>query len=95
MVSKKAKGIRAKTRDKFKRKGPRTSVNQHFVEWKKGESVQIDVDSSIHSAMPFRRFQGKTATIVGKRGKVYHLELFDGKLKKELLIHPAHLKLAG
>ena len=94
MVSKKAKGIRAKTRDKFKRNRSRTTVNQHFVDWKQGTRVQIDVDPSFHSAMPFRRFQGKTAIITGKRGKVFELELFDGNLKKELLIHPAHLKLA-
>jgi large subunit ribosomal protein L21e len=94
MPSKKAKGKRAKTRSKFTRKHSKTTVNQHFVEWKTGSKVQISIDSSIHSGLPFRRFIGRTATILGKKGKVYNLEIFDGKLRKQLLIHPAHLKLA-
>ena len=94
MVSKKAKGRRAKTRDSFKRRNSKIAVNQHFVDWKPGTRVHIEVDGSFHSGIPFRRTLGKTGIVTGKRGKVYMVELIDGKTKKEHLIHPVHLKLA-
>jgi large subunit ribosomal protein L21e len=42
--------------------------------------------------MPYRRFQGKTATVTGTRGRAYLLEMYDGNMKKEVIARPQHLK---
>jgi large subunit ribosomal protein L21e len=42
--------------------------------------------------MPYRRFQGLTATIVGQQGRAYLLEITDGGLKKTVISRPQHLK---
>lgn len=93
MVSKKAKGKRAKTRSKLKRKGHKASVNKLLQDLKTGTTVQIKIDSSIHSGIPSARYQGLTATVKGKRGLAYTLELKEGNLSKYLIVHPGHLSI--
>lgn len=91
MASKKAKGKRAKTRDKGKRRRTRATVNKKLRNFRKGCKVTLMIDSSIHSGMPPMRYHGLTGTVQGKRGSVFLIELKDGNLSKFLLVHPAHL----
>jgi large subunit ribosomal protein L21e len=42
--------------------------------------------------MPYRRFQGKTCTVLGTRGRAYMLEMYDGGLRKEIIARPQHLR---
>ena len=91
MTNKKAKGKRAKQRDTMKRRG-RTTVNTMLAELDKGQTVQVNINSRIHAGLPFRRFQGKTGIVEGKRGRSYIVDLKDGNKAKQLVVHPAHLK---
>lgn len=91
MSNKKAIGKRAKQRDTLKRRG-RTTVNTMLSDLDKGQTVQININSRIHEGIPFRRFQGKTGKISGKRGRSYVVDLKDGNKAKQLVVHPAHLK---
>jgi len=91
MSNKKAKGKRAKQRDTLKRK-ERTTVNKMLAVIEDGQTVQIHINSRIHAGLPFRRFQGKTGTVSGKRGRSYVVDLRDGNKAKQLIVHPAHLK---
>jgi len=70
----------------------RTTVNAILQEFELGEKVVIDIDSSIQDGMPHPRFQGKSGEVVGKRGDCYEVSIKDGKKKKTLVAHPAHLK---
>lgn len=91
MSNKKAKGKRAKQRDTLKRR-ERTTVNKMLSDLDKGQTVQININSRIHAGIPFRRFQGKTGKISGRRGRSYVVDLKDGNKAKQVVVHPAHLK---
>jgi large subunit ribosomal protein L21e len=42
--------------------------------------------------MPHRRFHGKTATVIGKRGRCYEVEVKLGNSKKILIAGIEHLR---
>ncbi|MEW6295716.1 MAG: 50S ribosomal protein L21e [Candidatus Diapherotrites archaeon] len=91
MPGKKARGKRAKQRDNLKKR-KRATVNSLLAELKDNATVQVSIDSSVHSGLPHHRFQGKTGTVIEKRGSCYKIKLRDGNKSKELVVHPAHLK---
>lgn len=88
-------GKRSKSRHKF-RKGIRqhgmTSVNVMLQQFSKGDKVHIVANSSIHRAIPFRRFHGSTGVVEGKQGECYKVKIKDINKQKIILVHPAHLK---
>ncbi len=92
MASKKARGKRAKTRNKLKRRYRALTINKILPDFQTGQTVQIVIDSSVHSGMPSHRFQGLTGKIFGKQGKVYCVAIKNGNQDLELFVHPAHLK---
>lgn len=87
----KSHGPRRRTREKF-RKTRRTTVNQFLREFNVGENVVIDIESSSHKGMPFRRFQGLTGKVVGQRGRAYIIEIYDGNKLKKIIANPEHIK---
>ncbi len=95
MPSKKARGKRGKTRKKFRKKGPKATVNKLLGTFKEKDSVHVQVDSSVHSGIPPKRIQGKTVKVKGMQGKVYEILLKDGGKQKSFLVHPAHLSKAA
>ncbi len=94
MACKKARGKRAKTRDKFKRRTSKLSVSRELVEVALGTKAQITVNSSMHSGLPVARYQGRTVDVVGKQGSMLNVSLMERKGKKNFLVHPAHLTFA-
>jgi large subunit ribosomal protein L21e len=42
--------------------------------------------------MPFKRFFGRTGTVIDKRGKSYIIKIKDGKKEKNIISRPEHLK---
>lgn len=95
MANKKAKGKRAKTRRLIKGKKRLKGLSQEFLDLKENTGVQIVIDGSTHSGMPFKRFHGRTGKIIGKKGKCYEVRVKDGNLEKTVLAHPNHLKVIG
>lgn len=94
MVKATHKGPRAKGRyvtKKSKREKGMPSVNKMLHEFKVGEKVHVGVNSSVHSAMPLRKFVGKTGKVVDKKGECYIVEVRDMKAVKNIIVHPAHL----
>ncbi len=88
-------GERKKTRYKFTkalRERGFSPVSRAVQEFAVGQKVHIDIDPSVHKGMPYRRFQGKTCTVTGTRGRAYLLEMYDGGLKKEIIARPQHLR---
>jgi len=90
MPNKKAKGKRAKQRDKMKRK-ERPTVNKLLQEIENGAIVKIKINSSVHSGLPHFRYQGLTGKVSGRKGKAYLVDVKLGNQPRELIIHPAHL----
>ncbi|MCX8198316.1 MAG: 50S ribosomal protein L21e [Candidatus Micrarchaeota archaeon] len=59
-----------------------------------GEIVSIDSQSK-YSGMPHPRYRGRTGIITAKRGNAYVVRINDGKMPKELVIPPVHLRKVG
>jgi len=87
----KSHGPRKRTREKFRR-SRRTPINEFLKQFKKGDKVVIDVNSSSVKGMPFRRFQGLCGKIVKRRGRAYLVEIKDGNKFKTIIANPEHLK---
>jgi large subunit ribosomal protein L21e len=87
-------GMRKKTRDKLSRtirgRG-KSSVVRAIQEFETGSKVHVLIDPSIHKGMPHPRFHGKTAEVVGKRGRAFVLKITDGDATKTLITLPEHL----
>jgi large subunit ribosomal protein L21e len=58
-----------------------------------GQKVVIDLAPGTVKGMPHRRYQGRVATIVGKRGRAYVLEVQMGGMLKTLISRPEHIRL--
>jgi len=91
----KSKGPRRKSRarmTKSLRERGKLGLSRLLVEYKEGEKVVVDIDPSVHSGVPHRRYQGQVGVVTGKRGKAYLLEIsYESKVKK-LVALPQHLR---
>jgi len=78
----KSSGTRKKSRYKLKKSirergiSPPSRVVQEF---KAGQRVHIDIDPGVHKGMPHPKFQGRTAKVLGQRGRAYILEIKTAK----------------
>lgn len=91
---KRSRGIRSKSRHVLRKK-PKdrgiSSITRAIQRFEIGESVSVNIDSSIHKAMPHPRFQGYTGIIEGMQGDAYLVGINVGKKHKKLIIGPEHL----
>ena len=91
---KRSKGTRSKSRY-IMRKKPRTrgvtSITKTLQQYDVGDSVSIDINSSVHKGMPHIRFQGRTGKIEGMQGDAYLVGVVVGKKHKTLIVLPDHL----
>jgi large subunit ribosomal protein L21e len=67
-------------------------VSRAIQDFEDGQKVHIDIDPSVQKGMPNPKFQGKTGTVVSRRGRAYILEVRDGNAMKEVISLPEHLK---
>ena len=65
--------------------------SRYFQELKKGDSVTVVAEKSIHSAFP-KRLQGRTGKVDRRIGKSYSVRIKDQTKEKEFIISPVHLK---
>lgn len=92
-MSEKSHGPRLKTRKKFEQPADyRPPITKFLQEFSNGQKVVIKQEPSSHKGMPFKRFLGKVGTVVGKRGKAYVVEVYDGEKLKKVISRPEHLK---
>jgi large subunit ribosomal protein L21e len=86
--------MRKKSRDKLSKtvrsKGI-SPVVRAIQEFETGSRVHVLIDPSIHKGMPHPRFHGKTAEVIGKRGRAFVLKVTDGDATKTLITLPEHL----
>jgi large subunit ribosomal protein L21e len=89
----KSRGIRRKSRSvlsKRVRNRGKLPLTRLLTKYEEGESVVINIDPGIHKGMPHKRFQGKVAKVVGRRGKAYLLEIPQRKTVKTIIATPEH-----
>ncbi len=88
-------GKKANTRKLLTKKKSEKSknlVSKMLQKFEEGESVFIDLEPSVESGMPFRRFNGLQGKVVGKQGRCYLVEVKCGNKIKTVLAGPAHMK---
>jgi large subunit ribosomal protein L21e len=89
----KSKGRRKKTRSLLrKRIRDKTPITKYIQEFKPGDKVVIKPEPSSHKGMPFKRFFGRSGTVIDKRGKSYIVKIKDGNKEKQIISRPEHLK---
>ncbi|MCD5409719.1 MAG: 50S ribosomal protein L21e [Methanocellales archaeon] len=91
----KSHGERRKTRYKLKksiRERGISPISRTIQEFTIGQNVHVSIDPSIHKGMPHPKFQGRTAKVMGQRGRAYLLKVRDGNMMKEIVVCPQHLK---
>jgi large subunit ribosomal protein L21e len=90
-----SKGPRRKSRSvltKRVREKGRLPLSRLLTEYKIGEKVIINIDPAIHKGMPHKRFQGKVANVIGRRGRAYIMEIPQRKTVKTIIATPEHLR---
>lgn len=88
-------GFRRKTRQKLRKnvraKG-KISIKDYIKKLEAGDTVQLNAEPAVQKGMYFPRFHGKTGKVIKKQGTNYYVEIKDGNKKKQILVHPVHLK---
>ncbi len=91
------KGYRNKTRSVHRKKVRErglTSIEKYLIDYEINDKVDVITDSAQHKrGMPHRRYQGKTGTIIAKRGRCFEVEVKLGNAKKILIVGKEHLRL--
>ena len=88
-------GGRRKTRGKFRKNindRGKISIKKYFQEFTNGDRVILKAEPAVQTGMYFRRFHGKVGEVSGMRGECYIVKIKDLNKKKELIVHPVHLK---
>jgi len=94
MVTRKG-GNRKNTRQLMrKRQGlhGKFSLRRYLQILKPEEKVALVAESSIHKGLYYKRFHGRIARVIARRGFCYEVELKDKNKVKRLVVHPIHLK---
>lgn len=93
---KRSRGFKSKSRKKMTkvfREGRTNPITKKLQRFDVDDLVHIIIDPSIQKGQPHPRFHGKTAKVIGEKGKAYILALNDGNKAKELIVRPDHLKM--
>lgn len=87
----KSHGPHRRTREKFRRTGL-TPISRYIKQFKIGDRVVIDINSSSQKGLPFKRFQGLLGNVVERKGRSFIVEIKDGSKTKTVISKPEHLK---
>lgn len=95
-MSWKSHGFRFKSGRKLKKKVREKGIRlrKFLQEFEIGQRVIIDIEPASQKGMPHPRYQGRSGTVVGKRGRAYLVQIRDGSILKTLISRPEHLKAA-
>ena len=66
-------------------------LSRYFQNLKQGDKVSVIKDVSIASSFP-KRLQGRTGTVIEKRGRAYIVKIMENDKEKRFIIEPIHLK---
>jgi large subunit ribosomal protein L21e len=76
---------------KVREKG-KLGLSRLLAQYELGDKVVINIDPAIQKGMPHKRFQGKVATVVEKRGKAFVLDIPQRKTSKLVIAGLEHIQ---
>ncbi len=79
-----------KHRKRIREKG-KIKLSKVFQEFKKGDKVAFVHELAYGKAFP-KQFHGLSGVVESKRGRAYVVRFKNGKIYKELVVRPIHLK---
>lgn len=88
-------GQRRRTRRTFSkepRRRGKVNISSFFQEFKPGDKVCLQFESSVATGRYFHRFHGNTGVIGKKQGDCYEVIVRVSKNHKPIFVHPVHLK---
>ncbi|MCW3979991.1 MAG: 50S ribosomal protein L21e [Candidatus Bathyarchaeota archaeon] len=91
----KSRGYRNKSRSLLRKKARekgQTGLSRILRTYQPGERVVVKLDPSVHKGMPHRRFHGKVGIVENIRGQAYVVNVTQGKLVKDIIVRPEHLR---
>ena len=97
-MAKRIGGFRRKTRDKLKKRSAdrgKISIRNYLQSFERNDRVYLLAEPAIQKGMYHPRFHGQSGNILKKKGSCYEVEVKDGRKKKQLIVHPVHLKKCG
>lgn len=65
-------------------------LSKYFQNLKEGDRIAVIKEHSIDSSFP-KRLQGRTGTVIERRGKAYIVKIMDHNKEKKFIIEPIHL----
>lgn len=88
-----SRGLRTGTRRILKKPfGTKFKPETYLKEFKVGDRVVINIDSTSKRGMPHSRFQGNMGDITKKIGNAYMVKITNKN--KTVIVNPEHLKKA-
>ncbi len=72
----------------------KVQFSRYFQKFEEGDNVAVVEERSVKSSFP-KRFQGRTGSVEGKRGRAYIVKINDQNKEKRFIINPIHLKKIG
>ena len=87
-------GYRNRTRHVLKkriREKGLSPINRILMDYAVGQKVTIKIDPSTVKGMPHRRFQGRTGTVIEKRGRAWVINMHMGGYEKIVIARPEHV----
>ena len=95
---KSSKGFRSRTRGTYTkdvRERGLPPLTRYLREFQVGERVVVVIEPSDPHGQPHPRYQGRTCTVVARRGRAYRIRFAAGRKTKELIANAVHLTPAG
>jgi large subunit ribosomal protein L21e len=95
---KSSKGFRSRSRGTFTkevRERGLPSLTRYLREFSVGDKVVVVIEPSDPHGQPHPRYQGRTCTVVERRGRAYRIRFLDGGKRKELIANVVHLTPAA
>ncbi|MBI4014420.1 MAG: 50S ribosomal protein L21e [Candidatus Aenigmarchaeota archaeon] len=77
------------TRFKLQGRAPK-NMRLYLAEFEPGRKVNVQFTG--HKGIPNPKFQGKTGTVLEKRGDGYEVQVSDGNSTKKIYVKPQHLR---
>lgn len=90
-------GFRRKTRSKLSkrpRQKGKISIRRYLDTFQAGDRVLLAAEPALQGGMYHPRFHGKAGIVQKSQGSCFVVLIRDGNAKKELIVHPAHLRRA-
>lgn len=69
------------------------SLGRYLIPYEIGSKVDIIIDPSVQKGQPHFKFQGRTGTIIEKRGRAYIITLKVGHKDMYIIARPEHMRL--